>query len=124
MRSTRLTVAISVALTLGLAACAPKPATAPEGAVHQEAQPQAPQRMADTTPVDKDKKAEARDASEADAMRSSSANGRAQAATPSPVVMQEAPAALMPPPALVAEMRGLAQKTGARIKKSGTIRQM
>jgi Ca-activated chloride channel family protein len=102
MSSTRLTVAISVALTLGLAACAPRPTTAPEGAVHEEAQLQAPQRMADTTPADKDKKAEARDDSKADAVRSSSANGRAQAATPSPVVMQEAPAAPPPPPAKLA----------------------
>lgn len=104
MRSTRLTVAISVALTLGLAACAPKSTTTPEGAVHQEEAQQAPQRIAEADTIGKDKKAETRDDFEK-SVRSDNADGRAQANTTSPVVMREAPAAPAappPPPAKVA----------------------
>ncbi|HVH32516.1 MAG TPA: VWA domain-containing protein [Tahibacter sp.] len=100
MRSTRLTVAISFALTLGLAACAPKSTTAPEGAVHQEEAQQAPQRAADTGTVGKDKKAETLNESERAAIHVSSTSDRAQSIAHSPVAIPEPPAAaaVAPPP--------------------------
>ncbi|MBN8738866.1 MAG: VWA domain-containing protein [Xanthomonadaceae bacterium] len=98
MRSTRLTVAISLALTLGLAACAPKSSTSPDRAVRQAETEQVPQRIAEAAPADKDKKAETR--AEAPAVR-------ADAAAPPP------PAALKPVASTPAAMPAPAQLAAA-----------
>ncbi len=105
MRSTRLTVAISVALTLGLAACAPKSSTSPDRAVRQAETEQAPQRIAEAAPADKDKKAETR--AEAPAVRADAATPSLPAA-PKPVAMPaQAQVAGAPPPGVLSNYSGL-----------------